>query len=100
MPDTSPPVETLRLYVGNIPYAYQRKHLVALFEPFGPVLFIKMPISISDSPTQLNRGFAFVDLAKDHAMLAIEKLNGTPDPLAGRKLNVSPALADDSKFER
>jgi len=63
-----------RLIVRNINYDLKEKHLKLLFEKYGEVKEVAVPIKLENN---LNKGFAFVQFVKkEDAEKAIKALNG------------------------
>ncbi len=78
---------TVRLYVGNLPYAANEDTLHDLFSQYGEVTSVQVA---TDRETGRSRGFAFVDMATDAgAQAAIQNLNGYQ--MDGRPLTVETA---------
>jgi len=70
------------IYVGNLSYQTTEEELRKLFEPYGTVDRVSIPL---DSVTGNSRGFAFVEMQDDNAAAAaIRALNGSE--LRGRTL--------------
>ena len=78
---------SVRLFIGNLPYAIQEADLREHFAAVGEPSRVLIPV---DRETGALRGFAFVDF-EDRAVAeaAIRTLDG--QPLAGRPLKVSEA---------
>jgi RNA recognition motif-containing protein len=64
--------ETQTLYVGNLPWAVTEADLMDAFAEFQAV----SARVATDRETGRSRGFGFVDVPKDSAAAAVEKLNG------------------------
>jgi RNA recognition motif-containing protein len=76
-----------KLYVGNVSFDSTEPEIRELFEPFGPIVDLYLPI---DKYTGNPRGFVFVTLENaSSADEAIEKLNG--QEFGGRNLKVNEA---------
>ena len=76
------------VYVGNLSYQTTEAELRKLFEPYGTVDRVSIPL---DSVTGKSRGFAFVEMQDEAAAReAIRGLNGSE--LRGRTLLVNKAL--------
>jgi len=70
------------LHVGNLSYQTTEAELRKLFEPYGTVDRVSIPL---DSVTGKSRGFAFVEMEDENAAVAaIRALNGSE--LRGRTL--------------
>ena len=80
-----------KLFVANFPYTTTEESLRDLFEPFGPVVSVKIA---TDRETGRSRGFGFVEMESAEACAqAIEGLNGSDlggRPLAVRMAEVRP----------
>ena len=75
------------VYVGNLSYQTTEAELRKLFEPYGTVDRVSIPL---DSVTGKSRGFAFVDMQDEAAAgEAIQGLNGSE--LGDRTLLVNKA---------
>jgi RNA recognition motif-containing protein len=78
-----------KLYVGNLPFSTTEAELRELFEQHGAVESVSV---ITDRETGRPRGFAFVQMADDHAAeTAIKQLDGRP--FGGRTLRVNEATS-------
>jgi RNA recognition motif-containing protein len=71
---------TKSLYVGNLPYSTKEEDLRSIFDPYGPVVEVRI---IGD------KGFAFVEIDEAKAAEAIEATNGKD--FGGRTLTVNEA---------
>ena len=79
-----------RIYVGNLDYSTSDADLRLLFEKFGRVSSVHLPI---DRSTGRSRGFAFVTMSRlDDADEAAVRLNGSD--LRGRSIVVTEASTD------
>ncbi|KAK2656078.1 hypothetical protein Ddye_009130 [Dipteronia dyeriana] len=75
-----------KLYVGNLHFNMTEIQLRQLFEPFGPVELVQLPLDIE---TGQCKGFGFVQFAQlEHAKVAQSALNGKLE-IAGRTIKVS-----------
>ncbi|KDO57142.1 hypothetical protein CISIN_1g0063802mg, partial [Citrus sinensis] len=75
-----------KLYVGNLHFNMTETQLRKLFEPFGPVELVQLPLDIE---TGQCKGFGFVQFAQlEHAKAAQSALNGKLE-IVGRTLKVS-----------
>jgi len=74
------------IYVGNLPFDATEDQVRALFQPHGDVQSVQL---VNDRETGRPRGFGFVDMPAEVAVLAIEALNG--QNLDGRPLRVNAA---------
>jgi cold-inducible RNA-binding protein len=68
------------LYVGNMSYNTTESDIRALFEPFGPIVEVRI---IGD------KGFGFVEIPEENMAAAIEATNGKE--VGGRTLTVNEA---------
>ena len=68
------------LYVGNMSYSTTESDIRALFEPYGPIVEVRI---IGD------KGFGFVEIPEENMQAAIDATNGKE--LAGRTLTVNEA---------
>lgn len=79
--------ENGRLFVRNLSYACMEDDLRALFEPFGPLTEVHMPIS---KETKRPKGFAYIlFMIPEHALKAYAALDGII--FQGRLLHVLPS---------
>ncbi|XP_059431392.1 uncharacterized protein LOC132164897 [Corylus avellana] len=74
-----------KLYVGNLHFNMTETQLRAIFEPFGPVELVQLPL---DLETGHCKGFGFVQFAKLEDAKAAQSLNGKVE-IAGRTIKVS-----------
>ncbi|PPD92593.1 hypothetical protein GOBAR_DD10476 [Gossypium barbadense] len=75
-----------KLYVGNLHFNMTEMQLRQIFEPFGPVELVQLPL---DLETGQCKGFGFVQFAQlEHAKAAQSALNGKLE-IAGRTIKVS-----------
>uniref|UniRef100_A0A182Q047 RRM domain-containing protein n=1 Tax=Anopheles farauti TaxID=69004 RepID=A0A182Q047_9DIPT len=91
--------ESGKLFFRNLAYSVQEDDIRALFEKYGPLTEVDVPI---DSNTRKLKGFGTVTfMMPEHAVVAYNELNGTF--LQGRMFHILPAsvptnessLADD-----
>lgn len=76
-----------KLYVGNLPWAFNNEKLMETFKSHGNVISAKV---VTDRASGKSRGFGFVEMENESdANSAINALNGSE--LNGRKLVVSTA---------
>jgi RNA recognition motif-containing protein len=68
------------LYVGNMSYNTTESEIRDLFEPFGPIVEVRI---IGD------KGFGFVEIPEENMAAAIEATNGKE--VGGRTLTVNEA---------
>ncbi|KAL3814001.1 hypothetical protein ACJIZ3_015269 [Penstemon smallii] len=73
-----------KLYVGNLPYTIKEDQLRQVFEPFGTVEQVQMPI---DPGTGNCKGFAFVQFARLEDAKLAQNLNGQLE-IAGQVIKV------------
>ncbi|XP_022750996.1 RNA-binding protein 39-like [Durio zibethinus] len=75
-----------KLYVGNLHFNMTEMQLRQIFEPFGPVELVQLPL---DLETGQCKGFGFVQFAQlEHSKAAQSALNGKLE-IAGRTIKVS-----------
>uniref|UniRef100_A0ACD5TTX3 Uncharacterized protein n=1 Tax=Avena sativa TaxID=4498 RepID=A0ACD5TTX3_AVESA len=74
-----------KLYVGNLHSNITEEQLRQVFEPFGLVELVQLPV---DPLTGLCKGFGFVQFARLEDAKAAQSLNGQLD-IAGRVIKVS-----------
>ena len=72
---TTPAHDRLRIQIGNVPMAATEVQIRAMFLPFGNVEAFERPVN---DYTYRAGPIAFVEMARDGALRAIEALNGTP----------------------
>ncbi|URE04643.1 hypothetical protein MUK42_22697 [Musa troglodytarum] len=73
-----------KIYVGNLHYNITEEQLRQIFEPFGPVELVQLPLDESGHC----RGYGFVQFAQLEHSKAAQSLNGKLD-IAGRIIKVS-----------
>ncbi len=78
--------EIISLYVGNLAYSARRNALSDLFGQYGRVDSVRI---MTDRETRRPRGYGFVEMEGNGALIAIKKLDGTE--FCGRTLRVSEA---------
>lgn len=76
----------ITLYVGNIPWEASPEEIEQIFGEFGRVRAVRI---VKDAETGRSRGFGFVEMPAESALVAQEQVNGAK--LRGRSLVVSPA---------
>ncbi|KAK9167037.1 hypothetical protein Scep_002228 [Stephania cephalantha] len=74
-----------KLYVGNLHFNMTEELLRQVFEPFGPVELVQLPL---DLETGQCKGFGFVQFAQLEHAKAAQSLNGKLE-IAGRVIKVS-----------
>ncbi|KAJ1398577.1 Splicing factor, RBM39-like [Sesbania bispinosa] len=74
-----------KLYVGNLHFNMTESQLREIFEPFGPVEVVQLPL---DMETGHCKGFGFVQFAHLEHAKAAQSLNGKLE-IAGRTIKVS-----------
>ncbi|KAJ3682476.1 hypothetical protein LUZ60_015049 [Juncus effusus] len=74
-----------KIYVGNLHTNINEEQLRQVFEPFGPVELVQLPM---DPMTGLCKGFGFIQFSKVEDAKAAQSLNGQLD-IAGRTIKVS-----------
>jgi RNA recognition motif-containing protein len=84
---------SIRLYVGNLPQAFDAKELEALFESVGAGVRFK---AVNDRETNVCRGFGFANV-DDQALAdaVIEQLNGRD--FGGNALRIEVSERRDSR---
>uniref|UniRef100_A0ACD5TP43 Uncharacterized protein n=1 Tax=Avena sativa TaxID=4498 RepID=A0ACD5TP43_AVESA len=80
-----------KLYVGNLHSNITEDQLRQVFEPFGQVELVQLPV---DPLTGLCKGFGFIQFARLEDAKAAQSLNGQLD-IAGRVIKVS-AVTDQA----
>ena len=76
-----------KLYVGNLPWAFNNETLMETFKTHGNVISAKV---VTDKESGRSRGFGFVEMENDSdANSAIKALNGSE--LNGRNIVVNEA---------
>lgn len=77
----------MNIYVGNLARSVNENELRTIFEEFGQVASVRIPM---DRITGQARGFAFVEMSSaEEAQRAIDELNGRD--VAGRTITVNEA---------
>lgn len=77
----------MKLYVGNLPFSATESEIRSLFEDYGSVVDLHIPL---DRETGRPRGFAFVTLSsREFGEAAINNLDG--QDMGGRSLRISEA---------
>ncbi|KAJ8440956.1 hypothetical protein Cgig2_019985 [Carnegiea gigantea] len=74
-----------KLYVGNLHFNMTEQQLRQIFEPFGPVELVQLPLELE---TGQCKGFGFVQFAQVEHAKAAQSLNGKLE-IAGRYIKVS-----------
>ncbi|XP_053609018.1 probable RNA-binding protein 19 [Plodia interpunctella] len=78
------------IFVRNLPYIVSEAELTALFEKYGPITEVNMPI---DPVLRQAKGFATVTfMMPDHAVNAYSQLDGTS--FCGRMLHLLPGRTE------
>ncbi|XP_068209027.1 LOW QUALITY PROTEIN: probable RNA-binding protein 19 [Palaemon carinicauda] len=92
---TEPAAETGKLFVRNLWYSVTEDDLRELFEKFGKVTDITLPIC---KITRRPKGFGTITyMFPEHSVLAMTKLDGTS--FKGRILHILPARCDENENE-
>lgn len=87
--------ESGKLFFRNLAYTITEADLQKVFEPFGPVADINVPI---DATTRKIKGFGTVTFVMpEHAVKAYGKLNGTM--IHGRMFHLLPGKMDEKEKE-
>jgi cold-inducible RNA-binding protein len=85
--------DTMKMYVGNLPFDINEQDLRSLFAEHGVVTDVHLPI---DRDSGRPRGFAFVTMDSKGAMVnAIKALDG--QEFQGRNLKVNEARAREDR---
>ncbi|KAJ1967235.1 Multiple RNA-binding domain-containing protein 1 [Dispira parvispora] len=80
-------METGRLFLRNLPYTCTEEDIRKVFEPFGPLSEVHLPL---DKETSKPKGFAYVlYLLPEHALAAFQELDAKF--FQGRLLHILPA---------
>ncbi|MEC4819264.1 MAG: RNA-binding protein [Scytonema sp. PMC 1069.18] len=83
----------MSIYVGNLSYEVEENDLKHVFEEYGTVKRVQMPV---DRETGRVRGFAFVEMGTDaEEAAAIESLDGAE--WMGRSLKVNKAKPKEER---
>jgi RNA recognition motif-containing protein len=84
---------TCCIFIGNLPYSFEERDIVNLFERFGRLRSVSVPM---DRYTRRNRGFAFLEYEqRTDAEDAFNKYNGYE--IEGRKLRLDWDVGRPSK---
>jgi RNA recognition motif-containing protein len=83
---SEPEKNSVKVYVGNLPWSVGDSELADLFSPFGAVQSAQV---VADRDTGRSRGFGFVEMSDSEARAAIEDLNGRE--VESRALRVNEA---------
>ncbi|KAL8060168.1 hypothetical protein ABFX02_02G006600 [Erythranthe guttata] len=83
-----------KLYVGNLPLTIKEDQLRQVFEAFGTIELVQMPV---DPGTGSCKGFAFIQYARLEDAKAAQNLNGQLE-IAGRVIKVS-AVTDQAGMQ-
>jgi multiple RNA-binding domain-containing protein 1 len=79
--------DTGRVFIRNLPYSCTEEDLRALFEPFGPLSEVHMPIA---RDTKKSKGYAYIlYMLPDHAIRAFDALD--MKTFQGRLMHILPA---------
>jgi cold-inducible RNA-binding protein len=83
----------LKLYVGGLPYSYDKQALEDLFSAAGSVTSATI---ISDRETGRSKGFGFVEMSTEaEATAAIDQFNGKE--VDGRTITVNEARPQEDR---
>ncbi|XP_053691377.1 probable RNA-binding protein 19 [Sabethes cyaneus] len=89
-------VDSGKLFFRNLAYSVKEEDLKELFEKYGPVAEIDLPIAAN---TRKLKGFGTVTfLMPEHAVLAYNELNGTF--FHGRMFHILPGKVNESEQEQ
>jgi len=83
--------QVVSLFIGNLPFRASNQQLRQVFSEYGTVHNIRL---MTDKVTRKPRGFGFVEMNKNHAKIAVKKLNGYE--FMGRELKVN--YANENKY--
>jgi len=83
------------IYVGNLPFSASNNEVSDLFSPYGAVHSVNL---INDRETGRPRGFGFVEMDDEHALAAIDALNGKE--VGGRSLRINEARGREDRGPR
>ncbi len=83
--------EVVSLFIGNLPFRASNQQLRQVFSAHGTVHNLRL---MTDKVTRKPRGFGFVEMDKNHAKIAVKKLNGYE--FMGRELKVN--YANENKY--
>ncbi|KAL1936183.1 hypothetical protein VTP01DRAFT_317 [Rhizomucor pusillus] len=87
--------ESTTLFVGNLPYSFRERDVAAMFDKYGPIAKVTVPI---DSITNKNKGFAFVEFEdRRDAEDAFDKYHGFS--VEGRRLKLDWDIGLSKKDE-
>ncbi|XP_055681247.1 probable RNA-binding protein 19 [Lutzomyia longipalpis] len=87
--------ESGKIYFRNLTYSVTEEDIQKLFEKYGPVAEVNLPV---DANTRKIKGFGTVAfMFPEHAILAFNELDG--HTFHGRMLHLLPAKADKEKSE-
>ena len=86
----------MNIYVGNLPYSFDRDQLRELFAQYGEVRAARIVI---ERETGKSKGYGFVDMDNnEEANAAIAALNGTD--IGGRKAVINEARPREDRGPR
>ena len=86
----------MNIYVGNLPYSFDRDQLRELFAQYGEVRAARIVI---ERETGKSKGYGFVDMDNnEEANAAIAALNGTD--IGGRKAVINEARPREDRPAR
>jgi len=78
-----------KIYIGNLPFSINKAAIIGLFEIFGNIVDIRVPMN---KETGKKRGFAFVTFDNQYSATDALSLNGKE--LDGRIIKVDIAQSD------
>ncbi|XP_057325148.1 probable RNA-binding protein 19 [Microplitis mediator] len=88
--------ESGRIFVRNLAYVTTEDDLRNIFEKYGPLTEVNVPI---DKDTRKSKGFGIITfMMPEHAIKAYNELDGTS--LNGRMLHILPGKASPSESEK
>lgn len=86
-------MRTSSIFVGNIPYSFEERDILNLFERFGRLRQVSVPM---DRYTRRNRGFSFIEFEeRADAEDAFNKYNGYE--IEGRKMRLDWDIGRNAK---
>lgn len=88
--------ESGRIFVRNLAYVTTEDDLRNIFEKYGPLTEVNVPI---DKDSRKSKGFGIITfMMPEHAIKAYNELDGTS--LNGRMLHILPGKASPSESEK
>lgn len=87
-------VNSLTLYVSNLPWTVSNRELQNYFSQFGPVSSASV---IFDEQTGLSRGYGYVNF--NYSKSYVKALQAEPHSLEGKRLDIGQAKHSNKKWE-